>query len=90
MIVPLIAPGMKQSDDVARIRVDARQVRAFIGVASVARPGEIVWVVATAMLPRNDVLHVKWEPLNSSRKAAIFAAVVRTSANEISQLVVHH
>jgi hypothetical protein len=58
---------MKQIDDMARIRVDAREIRAFIGVASIARPSEIVGIVDATVLPGDDMLDMERQSLNESR-----------------------
>jgi len=54
--------------------VDFRQVRPIVQTASVAREREIIDVIGTAMLLRDDVLNMMCEVAVCLRQAAILAS----------------
>ncbi|HEX4136566.1 MAG TPA: hypothetical protein VHY84_18275 [Bryobacteraceae bacterium] len=58
MVSPSVASRMKQWRCGAGDRIDSREVRAFMTIAAVASQGEIVGIVATALLLCDDVFDV--------------------------------
>lgn len=54
VIAPNIAPGMKEAADLAAIRVNAGEIRAFLQIAVRAGEREIVLARDAAVLPGND------------------------------------
>src|ERR1700674_294166 len=76
MVLPLVTWRMKELSDGVCLRIDPRQVCAFVEIAIDARKREVVEIVASAMFLWNDVLDVK----NSERRIvlvqpAVFASV---------------
>lgn len=59
VIGPDVAPGMKQANDIARLRVNTGQIGALVQVALRASQGEVIGIVGATMLARDDVLDVK-------------------------------
>lgn len=59
MIVPLLAAGMKESHDLACGGINAREIGTFLKIAMVAGQGKIIRLVASPMLPGNDMFDVK-------------------------------
>src|SRR6266404_4753430 len=51
--------SMEQTDNLARVRINARQIRAFAQIALVTGPRQVLGFVETPMLSRGDVLDVK-------------------------------
>jgi hypothetical protein len=81
---PPLAPQVEQGCQFARYWVDAREIRSLVAIAMMARKRKIIGMVATAMLPGNDVLDVKPEErFVFLMEAAIFAAMARTGPDEL-------
>ena len=59
MMMPIVAARMEELDDLVRAGVDAGKVRAFMMIAVMASKGEIGGLIASAVLPGNDVFNVK-------------------------------
>src|SRR5262249_52359567 len=90
MFVPGIAARVKEQHDVARQRIDAREIRPLVGVASPARPGQIALVVVVEMLLRDDMLDMeRQEQRGWLRQLAVFAAVAGAAADKFTNLRVH-
>lgn len=59
MFGPCILPWMKQLENFAAVRVNARQVRALVQIAVGTGKSQILSHSQTAMLPWDDVLDMK-------------------------------
>ena len=82
VVAPTLAPGMKQLDDGARHRVDARQVRSLVSVAAITSQRQVVQGIVRAMLLRDDVFDMEGKQRNSRlRQTAVFATFVGASSN---------
>jgi hypothetical protein len=91
MFVPVLAPRMKQLSHFVRLRIDSRQVRAFVQIAIDAGKGKVVEFIGSAVNLRNDVFDVK----SGQRRIilmqmTILASVLRALANVGSGLCSDH
>ena len=90
MSVPDQAARMKQGDDLFRDRIDPGEVRPFVTVAAVARPGKIIQYGLAAVLAGYNVFKVKgfkwWQGI---RKAAILTAPAGALTNLLAERVAH-
>src|SRR5437867_3381073 len=59
VIRPEVAARMKQADDLVGVRVGAREVCALVQIALVACQGEVVVLIAAAVLAGNYVLDME-------------------------------
>ena len=76
VVVPRLGSRIEERLDVARGRVEPREVRTLVSVASLAREAKIDRVVAAPVFLGDDVLEVEGdERLSRLREAAIFAPV---------------
>lgn len=87
VIVPTIFAGIEESHGQICIRIEAEQICALVQIAAWPGESEIVLCAWAAMLPCDDVLHVKrGVEFILHAEPAIFAAPERSFANTISQL----
>jgi len=89
MITPPISSWMEQSRHFVRLRVNARNVRAFEGVAEETRQSRILESRPASMFLGDDVVNLKWHAGELRRKAAVFAATPRAAPNPRLQARVH-
>jgi hypothetical protein len=76
MFVPRLKAGVEERLDSPGLRVDAGQVRALVEVALRTRKGEVALGIGTAVLLRDDVLHlIGEERLVLLVGVAVFATV---------------
>ena len=74
VVVPRLGSRIEERLDVARGRVEPREVRTLVSVASLAREAKIDRVVTAAVLLGDDVFNVEGdERLGGLRETAIFA-----------------
>ena len=59
VLVPRITSWIEDRCNLTRLRIDSRQVCAFVVVAVEAGPGEVVDVVTAAVLARDNMLDMK-------------------------------
>jgi hypothetical protein len=76
VLTPYILPGIKQSLDFGGRLIAARDVRPFVTVAVKATESQILEIAASAVLPRNNVIYLKREPVVRKRNATVLAAAV--------------
>ncbi len=74
VLAPHVFSRMEEPDGFSCIRVDARQVGTLVKIAARTGKGEIIWGVGTAMLERQNMLHMKRQHGVFLVHAAIFAA----------------
>jgi hypothetical protein len=58
VIRPAIAPGVEEQSNLSIIGVDARQVWTFVEIAAMARQRQIIGIVGTAVLFRDNMFDV--------------------------------
>jgi hypothetical protein len=91
MVLPPLAPGMKQHSDLTCFRIDPGQIRSFVEIAIDAREGEIVESIAAAVNFRDGVLDMKRrERRIILMQMTILASVLRTLANLSPNLCADH
>lgn len=76
---------MKQGNDFARVRIDGRQVSAFVLVADSATEGKVIEVGRSTVLSGNNVVDLVRGKAEGFRHTAIFAAAFRTSVDQTAQ-----
>jgi hypothetical protein len=86
---PLVAPRTEEEYRLAGGRVEAREVRALGEIAALAGQGELVNVVAAAMLPRDDMLDVVRQVAVLLAEQAILTRVVRPSTDKVPRGGIH-
>jgi len=59
MLIPMLGAWIEKRNHIARFGIKTGEVRPFVQVAVIAREREILRLVVTAVLPRNDVFDVK-------------------------------
>jgi hypothetical protein len=85
MPLPALTTRVEQSDDFLCKRVLAAEIGPFFQIAAMAAPAAIVEIVASTMVPRDNVLHVKCSGAGHIRKPAVFASAARPLANKLAQ-----
>jgi hypothetical protein len=85
----LVAPGMKERHYLTTHRIDASQVRAFEEIGAMTSEGEVVNVISSTMLLRNDMLDVVGQLAILLAKQAIFASVVRSMPDKVPRSGIH-
>ena len=84
VVLPDILPWMEEPNWQIGIGIKAKQVRALVQIAVHAGQREIVLNSLPPMLPRNDVLYVKWRVwFVLDAETTVFAAVSRPLANQL-------
>ena len=79
MLVPAIVSGMKESGQLPRLWIEPRQIARLFEIAVRTRESEIVEVVVSAVLSRNDVLDLQRDERRLFLPPpAILAAVLST------------
>lgn len=89
VIGPPIAPRMEQRCQNAGVGIDPAEVDALLEIALRTGEREVGGVIGAAVLLGDDVFQVETESGSMLREAAIFAAVLRPLAHQISGDVVH-
>ena len=79
MVMPSVAPGMKQSRYFSCPRIHARQVRAFEGVTKEARQRQVVQRRFASMFFRDDVVYLEGHAGEFCGEAAVLAAIARAA-----------
>ena len=80
---------MKKQRDLARLGVDAAQVRSLESITEAARQREVLQSRLTAMLSRGDVIEVERQLRKCLGKVAVFAAMSRSLANRPLRCLIH-
>ena len=62
MFIPTIPPRVKKRRHLRRPRINPGKVRPLVRIAQMAGQREILRLIATAMLPGDDVFDVKTKP----------------------------
>jgi hypothetical protein len=89
MFSPVVLSRMKQCHHRARIWIQAGEICPFEQIAPTARPAEILQFITATMLPRNNMLHVKWPFIGHVGQKAVLAAIARSSPNLLSRDRLH-
>ena len=80
---------MKQARQFVRLRIQAREVWAFLEITVVARQSEVCLGVFSSMLPRNNVFNVKRQRFPLLRQPAILTATAGPFPHPLAQPRVH-
>ena len=59
MLFPTVLTRVKEDNDFTGCRIEASEVRPFVGIATLASECEIGYVITTAVLTGNNMLHVE-------------------------------
>ena len=89
VIGPFVTSRIEEPDHPLSNRIDAGHVWSFCQVAFRARKGEIFGGLATAMLSRPNMFHMKSQFGKSLWQMAVFAAITRPAANQFAQSQIH-
>lgn len=89
VITPKILPGMEETRNLIRKRVNARKVCAFPPIAVGTGKPKIFLFISPSMLFGDDVLHMKTKSRIRLWDATIFTPPQRTIPNSINLLPVH-
>ncbi len=90
MLMPEVLPWIEQRHDLMAVRIHAGEISSFVPVAAAARPSQVNQITGTAMLPGNNVLHVKWpRELDPFGESAVPAPALGPVANPLAQLGQH-
>lgn len=87
---PQIASRVKQTNELSRFRIEARDVRSFMGITSIAAQTQIVGFRRSAVLHCDDVVDGEREKrVLVLMDKAILAAVARPLSDEPPQGCIH-
>jgi hypothetical protein len=82
MIVPSVGAWIKERNHRSRFRIDAREIRSFVSIASITRQCETGTIVGTAVLFRNNMFQVESNQWRYQLvKPAILTSVLGPVAN---------
>lgn len=88
--LPRVPPRMEQRDDIPRVGIDGVEVCAFVAIAAMAGPSQILQDGPASMLAGQDVFEMKrlkgWPPV---WQATILAAPARPLPDCLPQGLVH-
>ena len=87
--IPLVRSRMEEPNKLARTRINSGYVRTFVAIAVQAGEGEILKDSEPSMLACNDVIDVKGQKIDGSRKVAILTAVLGTTPDLPDNITVH-
>jgi len=89
MFFPDVRPWMVKPCHFVALGINPRYVRAFEDIAVIARPREIALVGFTCMLLCDDVVGLKWKPVELFRHSTIFAEPAASLSNFLSKRIIH-
>ena len=89
VIRPLVAPGVKQTLNAARYRVDSTEVWSLVQIAAMAGEREILEIIAASELPGYDVFNLVWHRAMFLAKPAVLAAIFCPVSNETPEFRIH-
>ena len=87
--LPLLRAGMKESSQLPREGIEARNVQSLVLVAMQATPSQVVENRGTAMLLGDDMVHLKWQRIVSVRHSTVVTAITRHLPNLFQQQPIH-
>lgn len=91
MVFPNLQPWIEQWRDGVRLRIDAREVWAFVQIAMVTSQSEVCQIIAAAVLAGDNMLDVEREEgIIVLMKSAILAVVGGSIPDEIGRRRVWH
>jgi hypothetical protein len=80
---------MKQTDQIARVRINPSDVRALKPIAVIAGHCQVFQNRGPTMLARNDVIDLERQAIVRMWDPAVFATIVRASPDLLNQDLVH-
>jgi hypothetical protein len=89
MAAPLVAARMEEPCALASLRINAREVRAFVMVVGETGEGEIARDGLAAVLFGDDMIDLEREFIIALRHAAVFTASMSTCPNELGKRPFH-
>jgi hypothetical protein len=89
VIGPLIASRMKEADNLPRLGINPGQIRTLTEITAVARERQVIGIVGSAVLLRDDVLDVMPQFAMCLAQAAVFAPLASPAADEVPRGRVH-
>src|SRR5438045_3732361 len=82
MFLPSLGARIEQGHDHASVRINAGQIRALVQIAAATSPREVSEFITSTVLPRENMLYVKWSgELNPVGQSAILATRIRPLAD---------
>lgn len=82
MFLPHILPWVEQAYHLGRLRINAREIGTFVAVAAETGECEIRHLGWTAVLPRDDVIHLEPQFSEAFGKVAILTPEIRASPDQ--------
>jgi hypothetical protein len=90
VILPVLAAWMEKFGDLIRLRINARQIGAFVEITIDASQRQIVEIIAAAMAFRNNVFDMEGSQRGVHlMEAAVFAAITGALTNPGSGSLIH-
>jgi len=88
---PNIRAGIEKPCQLAGVRINAGEIRSLFSVAQMAGKGEVGYLLSSAMLSRDNMLHMKSEVgIILLVNSAILTTVVSPLANKVFGSVIHY
>ena len=75
MFTPFIFSGVEECCHAAALGINSRYIRTFLQIAVPTRKRQVFQLCRTAVLPGNNVLHVKWTAISCLRQMTILAPI---------------
>jgi hypothetical protein len=89
MIGPALPARIEQRRQLTSVRIDPAEVGPFMEIAAVARQGEIVEGIDSAVFARNDVLNLENQRRMRCPQMTILAAIAGAAAHPAAQRGIH-
>jgi len=90
MVAPLVAAGIKQSNQLVGYRIVRAKIRSFEIVASATRITQILKSITAAMLLGSNMFHMEWEQAAEIlRQSTVLTTAACSIAHFLSRRIVH-
>lgn len=89
MPCPRVTAGVKQRDYLARVWINAAEVRTLVKIAPVTGEGKIGRIITAVVLASNDVLNMKWNVSRRLRQPTVLARFTGASPDKASNFHIH-
>jgi hypothetical protein len=90
VILPHVFPWVKERHNVIRLRVDGREIRAFVQIAAITREGEIGRTVVRLVLLCHHMFDVEGDVVDVFGEMAVLAPLVGAMPDELPDLLPDH
>jgi len=89
VVRPAVFARVKQPHYLTAVGIDTSYIRPFVAVAIVASESEIAFGTLSAMLPRDDVVDLKWQVVEMLWHLTVFAGPSSALPNVLLKGAVH-